>query len=330
MLDKFWISVFAILFSLAGGALLHFFQKAPPVPVFWKVLNAGLGGLGARMNRPQRRIPDLRFRGVAYYVFIAGAVFLALGMLDRVSALYPPWGLRAYLALETGILASCLSTGGLWALLFRLGGGSAASGLNRALARGAGLDLSGADDFALARGAISWSARMLVCAFFAPVLIYLVMGLPGALLYSCAAWIVHTHARGGLDKGFSWIAGWIDRVLGVIPAVCAGGFLVLAAAVVPYAGISRALAGLFKSVSGGGAPYLQGGTPLTVLAYAFETMLGGPALGIDGYKRADQWVGPDGGGTAASAKVPRVMMARAAYSYTVSCVIFLAFLVFYG
>lgn len=286
-------------------------------PFYWMVLDGLFGGLGDKLDRRHRAQGTLVIRGLLITILILViSLFIARGphLLDRYIALpYRP---------DVLLLALCLTAGTVWRTLARLyialEKQQVGKGAYYTLSHSARVNLSNVDDFGITRSALNYAARSFDKAMIAPVFWYLVAGLPALFVYSGIAALNWRFGKHGFTKGFGFIPLTLEKFLGFIPAFFSGLFLTLATIFTPHTKIHKAFASWF--VWKGRSPYNQGGTALTVMAWALNLSLGGPEQDSSGSAMQSEWVGPTG----ASAKVSHKNLRQGIYMHGIAHLLLIA------
>lgn len=259
-------------------------------PFFWHIIDLTFGRFGALMDKPGRLKGDLVFRGfvlsitaMAFSFFIGRAIFL-------LSSYYPIWS-----AVEIFALCLLLSSGAVFAaagLLYRaLNDKKVTKGAYYTIARSTRTDLSRSDDFSITRVGMGLVLKCFDKAVVAPIIWYLIAGLPGAYLYAGIAALSWRFGKEGYSGGFGETALALERLMGFVPNLLSGVFIALAGLFTPTAGMSRAFLGLMRVK--GRANYAEGGLPVTAAAYALNVSLGGATQDLDGSAIKRNWVGPE-------------------------------------
>lgn len=212
-------SVSVLLVALALDALLgeprRLWRRVPhPIESFGRLITLA----EAQLNSG----PTQKLKGA---VFIATAS-LALGVLGAIIKLLPDHGV-----LEAAVVAVMLAHRSLIdhvravAAAFREDGIDAA---RRAVAQIVGRDVSGLDESGVARAAIESAAENFSDGVIAPVFWYLVLGLPGILIYkfvnTADSMIGHRDER---HAEFGWAAARFDDLLNYLPARLTGALIAL-------------------------------------------------------------------------------------------------------
>ena len=241
--------LFLLLVALAVEAYVgDVIARLPRVPHPRALLARLTRRLDRRLNRPQRGRQALVLRGLFVVLALAlgaAAIGWALAAFTRV---YPfAWVIELFLLValigQHGALrgfksvADALATGGAERTRAAL---RPLAGERLAPEQLEGLDLRG-----LSIAALDGGARRAVAAAFAPVLFYVLLGLPG-LMAQQAVWVVACVVAGGNKPGgqglgvgregdFALAAVKLDAALGWVPDKIAGLLFALAAAFVPGA-----------------------------------------------------------------------------------------------
>lgn len=308
-LDRIPYAIVAVLLSVAGGLLSGAF-RLPALPFLWLVFNSTLGVLGQRLDKKHRPKADLVFRGFVLLMF--GIILFALlgRVLDAMSQSYGQFGV-----LEVVYLSLCLASGSLFVLILRVFKGLA--GAKDDLSKGTNLALSKGDQYCVTREALSFVSRGFDKMCVAPVIFYLIGGLPIVCVYVCIMSTAWFFGKNGFTKGFGALALSLDFILSLIPSFIAAFFIALAAVLTPKTHPLTAF-GAFLNVFRY-APYHQGAGCVSVMAHALNVQLGGAVSDIHGSAIQNEWVGPK----AASAKVSKVKLQHGLYLIVVAHLLFL-------
>ena len=282
------LAMVAVLLVFIGGML------SGPVagnanPAFWAVMNRLFGKLGQRIDKPSRLKGDLIFRGLVFTILALVIAFLIGRAFAQAGAIYPFWSI-----VEIGGLCLVLSAGAVFVASGRLykalNDKKVTEGAYYTIARSTRTDMSRSDDYTIVRVGMGWVFRSFDKAVVAPVVWYLIAGLPGAYLYAGLIAISWRFGVEGHHSGFAAVMLTLERLMGMIPNILSGILLSLAALITPTAGLSRSFLGFFSTK--GQARYEEGGFPVSVAAYALNVSLGGPTTNLDGGAIKRSWIGP--------------------------------------
>ena len=287
--DRIPYAIAAILITMIAGVITGPFAGNAN-PFLWWIIDKLVGGLGDRLNRAQRPKADLMFRG---FFITALALFIALVLgkgFEFIAKAYP-----LYFASEAVLLALVLSSGSVWfallRLYFALEKKKVGTGAYYAIARSDRKNLSVGDDLSITRCAMGYAARIYDKGMIAPVLWYLIAGLPGAVIYSALAALTWRFGKDGFSKGFAAIPYALEKLMGIVPSLFSAGMLLAASMFAPTAKLHKGLASLTGMKNR--ASYEQGGLPLSVLAWSLNLSLGGAFQDISGSAIKGAWVGPE-------------------------------------
>ena len=252
----------------AAGPLTSFL---PPGPT---TLATRLGfWLDRKLNRPERGDATRMARGVLTVVVLSGAA-IALGVAIHAAARSVPFGW----GIEGLALLVCLQVREPWQRVREVRRALARAGLDTARAAVASLtrrDPGVLDDHAVGRAAIEAVAKHLNQGVVAPAFWYILLGLPGVLL-----WVT----LNGLDEAighrtpryehFGHLSARASDILNLLPARLTGVLIVVAAAFLgsakPYAGLKTLIKDARYHRS------LNAGWPEAAMAGALGLALGGP------------------------------------------------------
>ena len=320
---RLFVAILALFLSIFTGVLLRL-SKFSSIPPVWVLFDYVLGGVGDRLYRVERRYEDLFFRGFLITVVGLFLAFVLLKLSDLMLVLGPYQGY-----VEIIVVSLFLSVGSIALLLNQLYGvlneKKTIDGVYYALAQGARINLSRADDYSMARAAIGLSAMLLKGALVAPIFWYVLAGLPGLFVYGTLAALAWRFGKDGFSRGFGMMPLWLERLLGVVPMVIAACIITVASLPTATMKTGRTLSCWTKRR--GCAPYFEGGLVLSVFAWSLNVSLGGPVRDLGGGTIKKCWVGPE----KASAKVGPHHLKRVLLTLLVSyAVCILTLLVIYS
>lgn len=282
-------AMLAIAIVLLGGMVRGAFS-GNTTPLFWHLVDKMFGNLGGRMDKPDRPKGDLIFRGFLITIFALGFSFFFARALGYLIAIYPFWSL-----VEIAALCSVLTAGSAFAGVSQLykalnNNQKVTQGAYYAIARTARVNMAKSDDYTITRIGMSMVLQAFDKGIIAPIIWYLIGGLPVAFIYATLAALSWRFGRSGHSSGFGQTAMALERLMGFVPNMFSGLLIALSGLLTPTAGFTRGLSAMLKSK--GAAPYEEGGSPVTVAAHALLVTLGGPVVDLDGYSLKKEWVGP--------------------------------------
>lgn len=315
--DRIPVAICAILIVSVFGAIIGPLGGNAN-PFFWRAIDLLFGPLGSRLDKTERKTGDLATRGMVITILALILGFMVGQFFQSLSKHYPN-----FLIVDIVALSIIMSAGAGWFALVRL----YKALQSKALVKGAFYtlavttrnNLSTADEFTITRVGIGMGAKLLDKALVAPVIWYLIAGLPAAYIYATAAALSWRFGKEGFTKGFGAPALALENLLGFVPNVFSGLLIGLGGLLTPTAGMTRSLISLFPAKKGH-ARYEQGGSPVTAMAYALNVSIGGATQDQDGSAIQRQWAGPEG----ATAKLDAKHLHRALYILVMAHLLFLA------
>lgn len=288
-------------------------------PFLWRIIELFFGGIGGRLDRADRTRADLSFRG---FILTVTGLLIALFMgkfAHFLTLYYPQWKI-----MEIFLLSLSLTAGAVWFALFRLfqalSSEKPLKGAFYTIARSTRTDMSTSDEYTITRIGIAMGARSFDKGLVAPVLWYLIAGLPGAYLYMGLAALSWRFGKEGFTKGFGQMSLTLEKLMGFVPNLLAGILIALAGLFTPTARMSDALAA-FKAREGT-APYEEGGWAVAAMAFALNVSLGGATKDLDGSAIKRRWAGPKG----ATAQLGASHLSRGIYISMMAHILLLAVL----
>ena len=150
-------------------------------------------------------------------------------------------------------------------------------------------DTAGLDEFAVSRAAIEGGAARFAERLMGTVFWYLLLGLPGLLIYRANGAIADVIGRpSSRHVAFGFVPARLDDVLSLIPALVAGPVLILSALFVPKSSPTAALQVWIQDLAD---RFLKSGyRGEGAMAGALGVALGGPRL-FDGASLPGKWIG---------------------------------------
>ncbi|MCD8497723.1 MAG: cobalamin biosynthesis protein [Alphaproteobacteria bacterium] len=285
-------------------------------PLLWQGVSFLFGRVGDKLGNPHRLRADLVFRGFMLTCFVV-LIAVSLGRAAEIfTQIYPVYALPEIL-----FVSLCLSGGALWKSLMKLYGvlekPGSEKGVYYVIAQTTRANLNSTDNYGITRAGLALAARAFDKGLVAPVLWYLIGGLPFVFTYSALAALAWRFGKDGFSKGFGAVPSGLEKALGFVPSIFAGFLLTLASIITPAAGIGRSVISWFSFKNA--APYAQGGLPLSVMAYALNVSLGGPVKDLNGSALKNVWAGP----SKASAKVDYHHLKRGLFIVMIACIFWL-------
>jgi adenosylcobinamide-phosphate synthase len=283
--------------------------RVVPHPVTW--IGAAIAGLERRLNLASRSQNVRRVRGVLVLVFLGGlAIAIGLGLSWGLGFWHYGW--LAEMLLVTVLIAQRDLYDHVHAVLRALERDGLAAG-RAAVSRIVGRDPETLALHGVARAGIESLAENFSDGVVAPVLAYLVAGLPGLLLYKTVntldSMIGHRNAR---YLAFGWASARFDDLLNLIPARLSGLIITIASAFVPQAKPFRALRTMLRDAGKHRSP--NAGWPEAAMAGALDLALGGPRR-YGEVVVTDPWLG------SGRAKATPQDMRRALAIFLVACLL---------
>jgi adenosylcobinamide-phosphate synthase len=241
------------------------------------------------MDKSGRPKGDLIFRGFMLCAVVLAISYLIGRFLTVLAFYYPVYSIVDILGFSV-----LLSSGAIWASLGRLyralNDKKVTEGAYYSIARSTRTNLAKNDDYTITRVGMGLGLKTFDKGVVAPIIWFLIAGLPGAYLYAGLAALSWRFGRDGHSGGFGQASWALERLMGYIPNMLSGILIAFAGLLTPTAGMSRAFLGFF--VSDGKATYEEGGFPVTTAAYSLNVALGGPTTDLDGKTIKRGWVGP--------------------------------------
>ena len=152
-----------------------------------------------------------------------------------------------------------------------------------------GRDVRQLDEHGVARAAIESCAENFSDAVVAPAFWYILLGLPGMLVYKAVNTMDSMIGyRSPGYRAFGWAAARLDDFVNLVPARLAGLYLACAAIVVPGADAGRGLRTMIGDAGKHRSP--NAGWPEAAMAGALGLSLGGPRR-YPGIVVDDPWIG---------------------------------------
>jgi len=287
-------------------------------PLLWRAVDLLFGALGSKLDKTERSVSDLAARGMVVTFMGVVIAFLVGTFFQTASTHYPNFKIVDIVALSL-----ILTAGTVWQGLGRLYKALKAKGMIKGafytIAKTTRNNLAASDEYTITRVGIGMGAKAFDKGVVAPILWYLIAGLPAAYLYAVLGALSWRFGKEGFTKGFGSLSLALEKLMGFVPNVFAGTLLALAGILTPTAGMTRAVFGLM-SLQKGRAKYAEGGAVVTAMAYALNVSLGGPTQDLDGSAIQRGWAGPSG----ATAQLEAKHLHRALYILVMAHLLLLA------
>ena len=299
----------ALLIDAIVGEFGPLFRVLPhPVAI----IGALTAWLDRRLNRERRAAATRALRGAVVLVVLAAAM-AALGWVLAGVSRAIPFGWIIELLLVVILLAQRSLFDHVRAVGRALERDGLAGG-RAAVAHIVGRDPAQLDEHGVGGAAIESLAEGFADGVVAPAFWYLLLGLPGLLVYktintmdSMIGYRTERHAA------FGMATAKIDDALNYIPARLAGAFIVAAAMFTPKGLSSQALKVMLRD--GGKHRSPNAGRPEAAMAGALAVALSGPRQ-YDGKVVDEPWLGEE-----FSARIGAPEIRRALYLFVVACLV---------
>jgi adenosylcobinamide-phosphate synthase len=282
--DPLLLLLAALALDAAIGDPAAIFRRLPhPVAL----LGALIDRLEQRLNRQDLADRDRRIGGIATVVVVVGIAAGVGVLVDRLAA---RWALGAVgeVAVLTVLLAQRSLYDHVAAVATALDREGLAGG-REAIHHIVGRDPQSLDEHGVGRAAIESLAENFSDGVVAPVLWFLVLGLPGICAYKAVntldSMIGHRSPR---YRAFGWAAARLDDAANLVPARLAGLLIAIAAALTPRASGRDALVIMLRHAGKHRSP--NAGWPEGAMAGALDLSLAGPRR-YGGELVEDAWIG---------------------------------------
>ena len=283
--DRLVILVLALGLDWIIGDLPALFRVVPHPVV---LVGRAIALFDRRLNREARSSDTRRRRGIFTLVFLViAAALIGLG-LSLLAAHYGRWGGL----LEILVVAILVAQRSLYDHVARVMRALDQEGLvaaRVAVSHIVGRDPASLDVHGVARAGIESLAENFSDGVVAPVLVYLLAGLPGLLVYKTVntldSMIGHKTPR---HLAFGWASARFDDLMNLVPARLAGVLVGLSALFVPRGTPLKALGTMLRDAGKHRSP--NAGWPEAAMAGALDLALAGPRRYGD-IVVTDPWMG---------------------------------------
>jgi adenosylcobinamide-phosphate synthase len=306
--DPLLLLLAALALDAAIGDPAAIFRRLPhPVAL----LGLLIGRLEQRLNRQDHSDRDRRLGGIAT---VAVVVVVAAGAGALVDAVASRWAFGS--VAEVAALAVLLAQRSLYDHVAAVASALDREGLaggREAIRHIVGRDPQSLDEDGVGRAAIESLAENFSDGVVAPVLWFVVLGLPGICAYKAVntldSMIGHKSDR---YRAFGWAAARLDDVANLVPARLAGLLIAIAATLTPSASGRDALVVMVRHAGKHRSP--NAGWPEGAMAGALDLSLAGPRQ-YGGALVDDAWIG-DGSEDAGADDIRRALGV-----FVVACVV---------
>ncbi|MBF0270063.1 MAG: cobalamin biosynthesis protein CobD [Alphaproteobacteria bacterium] len=292
--------------ALLGDSPLVF--RILPHPV--KIVGSLAGFLEKKLNRPRRHAMDRAFRGFVLLMLMAGLALAAGIGVEKVKQSFA-YGWVLELALAWMLIAQR----SLFEHVLAVGRALKAKGLaggREAVSHIVGRDVKQLDEHGVARAAVESCAENFGDGVVAPVFWYVLLGVPGLLLYKTVntldSMIGHKTER---YRAFGVTSARLDDLMNLIPARLSGLLFVLAAFFVPTANPFKSFWVMVRDARKHRSP--NAGWPEGAMAGALGLSLSGPRHYPEGPSN-EPWIGRE-----LRARATQQDIRRSLYMLAVGC-----------
>ena len=282
--DALLILFMALALDAMFGEMGPLFRLLPhPVVVIGRLI----GRLDKRLNKPSLPEADRKTRGVVLVVLMVALALVVGGAIAFVARAVPHlWLLEVFAA------ATLIAQRALFDHVDDVARALEHNGLEAgryAVSRIVGRDPQSLDEHGVARAAIESLAENFADAVVAPVFWFVVLGLPGLLLYKTVNTLDSMVGyRNDKYRAFGWASARLDDVLNLIPARLSGLIIALAALFAARGNPLRALGTMVRDAGHHKSP--NSGWPEAAMAGALGLALGGPRK-YPGLVVDEKWIG---------------------------------------
>jgi adenosylcobinamide-phosphate synthase len=268
--DRSVLLCIALFLEAIVGRISWLFRLIPhPFDAFRHVA----GFFGRRLNKSRRGPRALVVRGAIITLFLCGLTMLVGWELSVWLATIRSGGL-----VDLALLMLLVSQRGSYSDASRTVGALTRGGLTEARKRARAFHRGNVDlldDHGICRAITEYLAGELGRWLLGPVFWYLLLGLPGLLLY--AAIIAASRSLAHDDEaraGFGWMANRLEMLAGIIPGWIAGHLVVVASLLAPTARPIQAWRTMYATART--LPNALYGWPAAAFAGALSMEIGGP------------------------------------------------------
>ena len=282
--DGLFLLFLALGLDAVLGEMSWLFRLVPhPVVLIGRAITR----LDRGLNRQERPETVRRRRGVLLVAVLATAAAVVGGLIAFVARALPhAWIIEVFVAATLRAQRGLFEHGDDVARALQHNGLEAG---RYAVSRIVGRDPASLDEHGVCRAAIESLAENFSDAVVAPALWYVLLGLPGLLLYKTVNTMDSMVGyRNDRYRAFGWAAARLDDLLNLVPARLSGLIIALAALVAVRGNPFRALATMATDAGHHRSP--NSGWPEAAMAGALGLALGGPRR-YPGLVVDEKWIG---------------------------------------
>ncbi|MCR6629544.1 MAG: adenosylcobinamide-phosphate synthase CbiB [Magnetospirillum sp.] len=306
--DALLMLFMALALDAVFGEMGPLFRLAPhPVVLVGRLI----GRLDKRLNKPSLPEADRKARGVVLVALMAAlAVGVSLAIAFVARAVPHLWLIEVFAA------ATLIAQRSLFNHVDDVARALEHNGLEAgryAVSRIVGRDPQSLDEHGVARAAIESLAENFADAVVAPAFWYVLLGLPGLVLYKTVNTLDSMVGyRNDKYRAFGWASARLDDAMNLVPARLAGLIVTLAALFAAKGRPWRALKTMITDARHHKSP--NSGWPEAAMAGALDLALGGPRK-YPGLVVDEKWIGRG------RARATVADMDRALHLFSAACLI---------
>tara|TARA_R110002126_G_scaffold13118_2_gene56481 strand:+ start:174040 stop:175044 length:1005 start_codon:yes stop_codon:yes gene_type:complete len=310
IITRIYTIVAALIISIPIG-MLQSKTAAAPLPPFWLGLNKVFLAKLIKLNVEKRTDHDLFFRGlfvVCFFICVSALLVIALNFLPAVSADIHFLQI-AILAFSISTISPFLLNKAIQAQLTKTG--KLTTTLEAKLSICTMRALSNADNSGINRSLIHYTVYSFIRHLIAPILFFLIGGLPLLIISTLFLWLTYAIGKTSLSGAYTYTITLFEELLSIIPNFIGTTLIVMATFITPKASFKTALHALSLKHSG---HLMPGVHPLAITAYAINISIGGKEKSRYGATIDRPWYGPKD----AKAKVDSAQVKLAQYMIVIA------------
>lgn len=288
IITRIYTIVAALIISIPIG-MVQSKTAAAPLPLFWLGLNKLFLNKLIKLNVEKRTDQDLFFRGlfvVCFFICLSALLVIAFNFLPAVSADIH-FVQIAFLALAISTVSPLLLNRDIQAHLANNGKLTAA--LESKLSICTMRALSKADSSGINRCVIHYSVYSFIRHLIAPILFFLIGGLPLLIIATLFLWLSYAIGKASLSGAYTYTITVFEELLSIVPNFIGTTLIIMATFITPRASFKTALHALSLKHSG---HLMPGVHPLAITAFAINISIGGKEKSRYGAAIERPWYGP--------------------------------------